>query len=655
MPTKSLIIDELGEQALLLPQKLAGALAANDRVKLCLTMLQSAERHAAHPGEPVADLSSEQRSAGVPEELSRAICDSELTNDGSVRIPGAQQLRALILEDVEAMLAPLRLAAAPQAAELTTRQRALYAQLPAFTEDRVPFGVIGAMTSARDCASGSAGSLHRLVMDLHRALNELQAQIAEETLDGARVWRVEPADRPLISAFMRGVNETAPLKFDHPGLGTTATRNGEQLVIENDIGTSDAHLLVVHVRGLAVSITYTDVHARRLAFFQSLFTALPLTWTQSDAHRSAGTDADSVEDYILAVGHLQATDAGGLERFLTFLGSRIVFLIDWNRARRQLQSFVPKEAAEHLLRWAADGNLGHRAFLQLGGERLVYEAMQFAKPTPLRYGEPLSESLGEQVAVEYLQFVLREAATGLLAGRAERFIRDEVKVELARRFRSANAGLLRLGLAHAERVFDIAASVREGMLWHGEPGAQRLLDGVARRAREWERCCDALVAEVRTQARSTSHPETFARLLHEADEAADGLEETAFLMTHLPTVNATGRLGEPLHRLAGLLVEGAQESVKMFEAAAHVTRESAREDVQDFFAAVERIVSIEHATDEAERGVTTALMSQPIDARELHLLASLARALEGSADALARVALMLRDHLLNDVMAELRA
>ena len=46
---------------------------------------------------------------------------------------------------------------------------------------------------------------------------------------------------------MRGPNRTAPLKFDHPGLATSATRDGDRLVIQNDIGANDAHVLVLSV------------------------------------------------------------------------------------------------------------------------------------------------------------------------------------------------------------------------------------------------------------------------------------------------------------------------------------------------------------------------------------------------------------------------
>jgi hypothetical protein len=77
---------------------------------------------------------------------------------------------------------------------------------------------------------------------------------------------------------MRGVNRTARLKFDHPGLGATATRSGERLVLQNDIGTTDAHVLVIHVEGLAAAVTYTDVHLQRLIFFQSLFDRFAVEW-----------------------------------------------------------------------------------------------------------------------------------------------------------------------------------------------------------------------------------------------------------------------------------------------------------------------------------------------------------------------------------------
>ena len=126
-----------------------------------------------------------------------------------------------------------------------SRLEHLLATVPQTQEDRLSGEAIAKITSA---ARGKIDSVHQLVMDLHKALNAMQAEMAEERLDGAAVYGIEDSDRPLIAAFMAGVNRTAYLKFNHPGLGTTATRSGSNLVIQNDIGTTDAHVIVIHCR-----------------------------------------------------------------------------------------------------------------------------------------------------------------------------------------------------------------------------------------------------------------------------------------------------------------------------------------------------------------------------------------------------------------------
>jgi len=647
MTNKASIIDALGERALLLPRKVAEALVANDRLKVCFTLLQAAERHADHPDEPVPDFLSERRAAGMDGELDLGISASRRTVSGELHIPGAAAMRAHMLADLDAMEAPLALAAAQDAAALAERLQALTAQLPAFAGDCVPGGVIAGITRA--ARNTGTDSLHVLVMDLHRALNALQAALAEEDLDGARVWHVSDADRPLIRAFMAGLNRTAPLKFSHPGLGTTVTRVAGRLLIQNDIGTTDAHVFVLHVEGLTATCTYTDVHAQRLAFFQSLLKPFAIEWSKPHVHHSETLDEE--EDYYLSIGRFTAADAGNLAGYLQYLGSRLVFLIDWNRARKRLREFLPKDDVLRLLKWAADRDFGHRGFLQLGGERLVYEAMEFAQRAPLHYGERLYEALGAEAAYDYLQFVLREASSGLREQRSERFIRDEIKAELARRFRSAHSSLLTLALTHAERVFDLASAVQEGLLRHAEPQAAELLSRTAARALKWEQEGDAIVSRVRSLAGRTAQPRVYAELLHAADEAADGLEEAAFLLTHLVAVAPPERAIKPLQALAALLVAGAQESVRMFEAARHVTREGAREDLQDFFSSIERVIAIERNSDIAERAVTSTLLAGECGgAQALHLVARLSQLLEQAADGMALTALKLRDHLLNDVM-----
>ncbi len=62
------------------------------------------------------------------------------------------------------------------------------------------------------------------------------------------------------------------------------------------------------------------------------------------------------------------------------------------------------------------------------------------------------------------------------------------------------------------------------------------------------------------------------------------------------------------------------------------------------------MVIIEHQTDEQERAVTVALIKSDIDCRHLHLVSGIASHFESAADALLRASLILRDHVLGEVM-----
>ena len=86
------------------------------------------------------------------------------------------------------------------------------------------------------------------------------------------------------------------------------------------------------------------------------------------------------------VGRYRAPTRARRERYSTFLGSRMVFLIDWNRARKRLRTLVGKKDSLQLLEWAAGQDLGHLGFLRLGGEHAVFDALDFAarRPRPLR-------------------------------------------------------------------------------------------------------------------------------------------------------------------------------------------------------------------------------------------------------------------------------
>ena len=190
--------------------------------------------------------------------------------------PGAELLASGIARDLQAMMAPIEIAHADVAAPLKARLEATVAALPSFKGDCVAHAEVARLASAR---RGGEDSLHLLVMDLHKELNRVASETAVEEIDGARVYGLKDADRARVRAFMGGLHRTARLAFGHPGLGTTASRVGDRLSIQNDIGETDAHVLVMHVEQLTVSTTYTDVHRVRAKFFMTMFADEAVEWS----------------------------------------------------------------------------------------------------------------------------------------------------------------------------------------------------------------------------------------------------------------------------------------------------------------------------------------------------------------------------------------
>jgi uncharacterized protein Yka (UPF0111/DUF47 family) len=483
-------------------------------------------------------------------------------------------------------------------------------------------------------------------MDLHKELNRLQGHIAGETLDGARVYGLDAADRGLVRAFMRGVNRTAPLKFDHPGLGTTATRTEGELLLQNDIGMTDAHVMVIRVAPPRVRLTYTDVHLKRLLFFQKLFESVQIAWSDTQSKHAPQLEE---ELFHLCVGTFEAKSPEDLENFLLLLGSRLVFLIDWNRARKRLKRLATEDVCFQVLRWAADQDYGHMAFLNLGGDQLVSEAWRLAAPVQLQPGGPLSETLGKERTQEFLKFALKTSSMGLRAGRSPRLVQDEIRAELRYYIETIHQGLLEVVSRHASLIVELAMSARDGLLIAAPAGDRAFLERAARQAKKWESQADELVNKLRGAPRREDTRVVFA-LLGVADDIADHLEEAIFLLGLLPTEAGTGDLFARVQELAGLVFQGSREYLKSVETARLLERHSPREEMEDFLESVDRISDLEHQCDEAHRRAKAGILSYPGDSRQGSFLIEVADLLEDAADALAHSAMGLRDFILGEVM-----
>jgi hypothetical protein len=635
MVEKARIAEVLKERTLLLPDLVGKALMANDRAKFYFTWLQAACGRADAP-DKAPDLSAERAAVGIDD----AALDDGLQRasraEGGYLVPGAGGVFGHLLDEVDAMIAPL---AASGAAEGFVERRDHLAAAARIAADRLPPDLVSHLTQARREAGDS---LHLLVMDLHKALNALQAELAEETIDGAKVYRIAPEDRPHIAAFMRGVNRTAPLKFDHPGLGTTATRSEGRLVLQNDIGTTDSHVLIVHVAGLRMTVTYTDVHARRLRFFMDRLRRFPVAWTETRSRHELGL---SEENFYLTTGSYEAPDTGKLDSCLEQLGAGLVFLIDWNRARKRLRSLLSKSATLHLLDWAADNEVGHRGFLALGGERLVFDLLDTVMIRSGGGGQRLDELLGQEQAMEFLRFLLRSASEALRQGRSEISLFQELRADLTMRLENTADRLTDLILDHAALTLDIANLVRESLI--RPAGADGTAKARAQRAKRWETEADHVLLRLRGLAEQSDDAATWRRIASAADDATDALEEAMFSLTLLADAAERDAVRQALDRLAGLVAGGTQDYIRAVAAARRLHRGASRESVRCFLASLERLRGMEHATDEAEREVVTALTAEPIEARRLFVVAGLAQQLESAGDALLHAGLMLGDHVLD--------
>ena len=641
MTDKTRIIEALGEPRLLLPALLIEALAANDRAKFYFTLLQMAQTRADDPLRSPPELFAERTAAGVEEDtLDTVPAHSARLEGGRYCIPQVSAICARLRAELAAMLEPLRTAGVDAAHEFSARLAVLQAEPWCGEQDAISAVQIARLTSG---SREQGDSAHLLVMDMHKALNALQAGIASENIDGAAAYEIRPEDRGLIAAFMRGLNGTRALKFDHPGLGTTATRAGDRLVLQNDIGTTDAHVLVIHVVEGSVTLTYTDVHIQRLMFFQSLFEHWSVRWDDTRSRTDRDMD-DGV--YHLCVGKFTANSEAGLTDYLAFLGSRLVFLIDWNRARKRLRLLLPKVETMALLKWAADQDIGHMAWLRAGGEQLVFDALSFVAKSPPAFGARLDDMLELPKAVSFMKFVMRACCQGLLQERTHELYRDEIRAELVSCFRSAQQQLLDIAAEHAALSIEIASGVRDCLLDpHGADAGERI-ERNAQRAREWEHRADQLVNQARGLNQQAERTEFYRGLIEVADDIVDEFEEAAFHLTLLPRESADGALHEALYSLAALSVSGAQEYLKALETARSVRRGGPRGDMQDFLESIHRIMATERQSDDAQRAVKRAIVAQAGDFRELYAFAECARNLEAAADALMHTALQLRDYVL---------
>ena len=645
MTAKIAIAERLGEKAVLLPTLIGDALAANDRIKLRLTLLQEATLQAKAPNREARQFGVEGQTAGLEgRDPDAFVAGARMLGPGCLVVPGVSALLAGLASDLATMLAPLDTADAEASRPFLERVATLRKSMPAAEGDQLNMNDIDELVSA---GSGGHDSVHLLVMDIHKAVNRLAAETAVETLDGAKVHGLDDRDRRSVKAFMRGLNRTAPLAFGHPGLGTTAVRAGGRLTIQNDIGATDVHFLVVHVAPKEVTITYSDLHRSRAKFFITLFEKHRVAWNSLTEEQGEGFSEDV---FYLVTGRYTPDDDEALDRFLEFIGSRIVFLIDWNKARKALQTFAGQNEAIKLLSWAAESDFGHRAFLELGGGDLIFKAVHQAAAGRISYGVRLDEALGPAECVDFLQHVLRDTSQGLAAGRTVRLIRDEIQTDLSRRLETAQSSVLTVLVRHLGLSRMLAEAIA-GVLSAPHLAQPEERQAVARRAKQIEEKADRLTVSAREIALRIREAGPLRPVIEEVENTTDALEDCAFLLSLVPEGSAAGISVRPLVRLSEIVIDSVGYLVRAIESASRLPQ-GHRTDAIASLQSIDAVIVAERSADAAERESLAAFMAASnSDAKALALGLEIARTLETATDHLSHAALALHDRVLEELSA----
>jgi uncharacterized protein Yka (UPF0111/DUF47 family) len=377
-------------------------------------------------------------------------------------------------------------------------------------------------------------------------------------------------------------------------------------------------------------LTYSDLHRRRFAFFQSLLCEVGANWSEPQARTSAGLNFGAT--YYVGTATFDCADEEALCGVLEGIGARIVFLIDWNRARKRLEQFVGKTDAVAILAEAARRRVGHMAWLAAGGEQLVFGAMQALGPEYFRIGDRLDGVLGTEKARAFVLESMALASAAMQQRQPLALVADDTRLLLARYLhRHDEFDLL---AEHAAYCHALAEGLRDGLA-HGHERDRKAAREFSERAKDWERRADQLVMDARARAEARPRWEAFAELVETADDVADALEEAAFLLSLIAADHHQGWRGEvhqTMQLLADAVLGAAQDHVRALEIARGFGEDSSAEDHEAFVAALWRVLNAERQCDVLLRDVRRALAEHVSDAATLNLSTDFAQALESATD-----------------------
>ena len=112
-----------------------------------------------------------------------------------------------------------------------------------------------------------------------------------------------------------------------------------------------------------------------------------------------------------------------------------------------------------MLDWAARHEIGHRAFLELGGAELIASAVRRAAPARIGFGEELADLLGPRGDPQIREDRAQAFHRGLARGRSARSVREMLEVDLMRRIERNDSALLTIVVRQLGLARDIATRI----------------------------------------------------------------------------------------------------------------------------------------------------------------------------------------------------
>jgi uncharacterized protein Yka (UPF0111/DUF47 family) len=136
-----------------------------------------------------------------------------------------------------------------------------------------------------------------------------------------------------------------------------------------------------------------------------------------------------------------------------------------------------------------------------------------------------------------------------------------------------------------------------------------------------------------------------------SDDAADALEQAVFLLTLTSSDDLSEDFFEPISSLVDSASGAASGYLMALENAKDIRKWSSREEMEEFLQATNAVLGAEHEADDGLRVVVAVLLKKSKDFRQLHSLSEISEAIEDSTDSLMRSVLVLKDYVLEEMMA----